>query len=157
MAQLVTDDAQFRANNRVAGIRLGALFLRQRGAWAGLFGGDDAAAIMIAIAVIRSERILRDRSNTGTRTFSHPVADEELGPINISSIATATGMNRETARRKVRELVQAGKLVADEGGLSFAPGLTQEPAFAHAILDMVETLRSAANDLLRLGILHAVP
>jgi len=157
VVQLLTDDAQFRSNDRVAGIRLGALFLRQRGAWAELFGSDDAAAIMIAIAVIRSERILRDPSNSGTRTFSHPVADWELGPSNISSIATATGMNRETTRRKVRELVEAGKLVAEDGGLRFAPGLTQEPAFADAVRDIVENLRSATNDLLRLGILHAVP
>ena len=154
MVQIFTDDAQFRFNDRLAGIRLGALFLRQRRAWAELFGGDDAAAVMIAIAVIRSERILRDPSNSGTKSFSEAIPDGELGPINISSIATATGINRETARRKVRELIHAGKLVADDEGLRFAPGFTQEPAFAEAVREVVENLRSAANDLLRLGILQ---
>lgn len=157
MVHLVTDIAQFDANDRIAGIRLGALFLRQRTTWAALFGSDDAAAIMIAVAVIRSERLLRDPSNSGAKTFAEPIGERELGPSNISSIATAAGMNRETARRKVKELVEAGKLVADEGGVRFGRGFTQEPRFAEGVGIVLENLRHATNDLLRLGILQPAP
>jgi hypothetical protein len=157
MPQLLTDEAQFRSHDRVAGIRLGALYLRQRAAWAGLFGSNDAAAIMVAVAVIRSERMLRDRANSGTKTFSVPVPGGELGPCNISSVAVATGMNRETARRKIRELVRAGMLANENGELRFVPGFTQQAAFANTIREILENLRSAGNDLLRLRVFTVVP
>ena len=46
-----------------------------------------------------------------------------LGKVNISSIAHATGLNRETARRKINDLVEQDLLTQfEDGSVGFRPG-----------------------------------
>lgn len=150
--RLVTNEANFAAQSRVAAIRLGVLSLRIRLGWAELFGDPDGAAIMVAVAVIRSERLLRQELTPEQKTLAVPLQGCDLGTCNVASIAAASGFNRETARRKLSQLVTAGLLVREGDEFNFSPGLTQDPRFRATIHELLECLRRIANDLLRTGI-----
>lgn len=151
MAHLVTDESQFDAQSRVVAIRLATLTLRLQARWREVFGSEDAATIMLAIAAIRSERILREPADADHKTLAVHLPKEALGKCNISSIATATGYNRETARRRVQDLIDAGMLVREAGEIRFVPGFTQQESFAEAIRNLLDDVRRTANDLLRDG------
>ena len=76
---------------------------------------------------------------------------EALAKFNISSIAGATGLNRETARKNVGGLIAQGMLVRDDGIILLAPGFTQQQVVSSIVLEQLEELRRAANGLLRMG------
>src|SRR5690348_4834761 len=108
MARLLTDDPNAQSKNRLVGIRLAALTIGLRASWTELFGDSDSAAIVLAMVVISSERLLRQELGPDLQTLATQIPPELLGSCNISSIATATGLNRETVRRKVGHLVVTG-------------------------------------------------
>lgn len=153
MVRLITDSEAAAAQSRLTGIRLARLTLRLRGSWTELFGSPDAAAIALAIVAIGSERILRDRLDPDLRSLEVPLPAEAFGECNVSAIAKATGLNRETARRKVDELVQRGIVVRRGSTISLAPDFTQQPAVIEMVRMQLEHLRIATNELIREGII----
>jgi DNA-binding IclR family transcriptional regulator len=81
---------------------------------------------------------------------------EAFGICNVSSIAKATGLNRETARRKVDKLVRRGMVVRDGARITLTPGFTQQPAAIEMVRVQLEAVRMAANELLREGVITIV-
>jgi hypothetical protein len=154
MARLVTEYERLDAESRLVAVRLGALLLRQRARWTELFGSNDAALIMVAIAVIRSERLLRQPLDRDSKTLSVHLPKEALGRCNVRSIADAIGMNRETVRRRVEELVRIGMLEREAGELRFVRGFTQRPAFREVVGYIFEDVRSTVNDFLHSHVLR---
>ena len=76
--------------------------------------------------------------------------------MNVSSIAAATGLNRETARRKVQTLLSGGQLIADDkGSLRLSPEYTREVQTAEMMSSQLLTLVQTANGLLKDNILRA--
>lgn len=134
------------------GIRLVTLTLRLRENWTRLVGYADTAAIALAIVAISAERLLRDELDPQLESLTVPMPKEALGSCNISSIAAATGFNRETARRKVDQLVEAGLIVRDGPQIRLADGFTQQQEVIDITKTQLDELRRIANDLLREGV-----
>jgi predicted transcriptional regulator len=152
MARLATDTETADARSRLIGIRLAALTLRLRGSWTELFGSSDTAAIALAIVAISAERMLRDKLEPELQTLATPMPSAAFGACNISAIAKATGLNRETARRKVDELVRSGLIIRTGSSITLAPGYTQQPAVIDMVKLQLEVLRMATNELIREGV-----
>ena len=79
---------------------------------------------------------------------------EAFGVCNISSIAKATGINRETARRKIDELVRQGMVNRDGANITLARGFTQQPAAIEMVRMQLDALRMATNELIREGVIE---
>lgn len=152
MPRLVTNEVNADAKSRLVAIRLASLTLRLRESWSQLFGDADTAAIALAIVAIVSERLLREDLDPPFESLATPLPAEFLGTCNISSIATATGLNRETARRKVNQLVRDGMISRDGAAIRLAPGFTQQQMVIKMIRSQLDEVRRASNDLMREGV-----
>jgi DNA-binding transcriptional ArsR family regulator len=123
-----------------------------------LADGDlDLAIIAGAVAMVGVESSMRDPAFR--RTFAN--LDAVVGVArqrgcNALSIAEATGLPRETVRRKMRRLVDMGVLVRrDGGGYVWQPGVLQSPAYTQLLQEVSnETLR-LLNECLEEGIFSA--
>src|ERR1700745_4126093 len=110
MARLSTPSENVTAKSRLVGIRLAVLTLRMQETWRHLFGDDDAALIALATVATNSDRMLRARLDPDLESLENALSFDDLSPCNVNSIVAATGLNRETARRKVARLVEEGLL-----------------------------------------------
>lgn len=151
MVRLTTEAEKAAAKARPVGIRLAVLTLRMRENWQRLFGDGDATLIALAIVAIVSERLLRTELDPEYESLDKPMPITDLSRCNINSIASATGLNRETARRKVNELVKSGLLVKDGRAISLAPGFTQQALAIETVQAQLDEIRRVVNDLIRVG------
>jgi hypothetical protein len=150
---LMIDKAGADANSRLAAIRLAMLTLRCMENWRKHVADYDSAMILIAIVAICAERLTRAKKlDPAVRSLKNPISPRLLAPCNVSSIAAATGLNRETARRKVNELIEAGFVVRSaDGSISFAPGIAQESRAKETIDVQLEAVTRMMNGLIRDG------
>ena len=151
MVRLATPAEKAASKSRLVGIRLAVLTLRMRENWQRLFGDQDSTLIALAIVAIVSERLLRTELEAELESLEKPMPLDELSLCNINSIAIATGLNRETARRKVNLLVESGMLVRHGGAVSLAPGFTQQALAGEIVQGQLDEIRRAVNDLIRMG------
>jgi hypothetical protein len=120
----------------------------------GLAEGDiDLAIIAGAAALAATESLMRDAAMR--RTFadiSTVIGDLQRG-CNALSIAAATGLPRETVRRKMGRLVEMGVLVRrDDGNYIWQAGVLQGAPHRQMLEEWAsETLR-LVNDCIELGI-----
>lgn len=152
---LKMDPNQVTVNNRVVGIKMTLLSLRLADNWSRLFGDPQAARIALAIIATVGERLTRTDLEDDLRSLTRPMPGSQLTRCNISAIAAATGLNRETARRKIQQLIQDGLVVRDGNSLMLAPGFTQQDVVSSTVAEQVEELRRTANAFLQLGVLRA--
>jgi len=152
---IVVDPDQASAKSRIVAIRMALLTLRCMEKWRRDVRDYDSAMILVAVVAITAERLIRGGLDEEMQSLETALPRERLGRCNISSIAAGTGLNRETARRKVNELVAGGYLVrTDGGGVEFAPGLLQEPATIELVRSQLEAVARTANALIRDGVLR---
>src|SRR5262245_40610450 len=119
---LLVDEKMAHASSRLSSIRLSMFMLRAMENWREL------------------------------KSLRNPVPPEHLPPCNISSIAAATVLNRETARRKVNELVEAGILDRwSSGTISFRPGVLERDGTSRLMRRQLEAVVRVMNDLIREG------
>lgn len=85
------------------------------------------------------------------------VGIERQRPVNALSVTAATGIPRETVRRKLKALSERGLLVEKNGGYVYKPGVLQQPqhkaAFERGMRDTVQFV----NACLKLGLLKLAP
>lgn len=126
--------------------------------WRSHLGVDTASALVVlATASITMEKFTRVDFERELRDIRRTMPPEKLTKCNVASIAAATGMNRETARRKVSALVAAGILLRDEvAALRLSPDYTRMVPTDALLRSQLETLVFSTNDLLREEILEAV-
>lgn len=150
---LIVDDQKADAYSRIVGIRLAMLTLRCMENWR--FGVEDCekALILVAVLAIGGERFTRgEELGEELRSLRNPVPPDRHPPCNISSIAAATGLNRETARRKVLELAEAGILDRSASGtVSFRLGVLEREETSEVIRRQLEAVVRVMNDLMREG------
>jgi DNA-binding IclR family transcriptional regulator len=80
---------------------------------------------------------------------------ELLTRCNVSSIAAAIGLNRETARRKVQSLLDAEILLADaKGSIPLHPEFIAQLRTSEMRRSQLQTVIQTANGLLKEGIVH---
>ena len=89
-----------------------------------------------------------------SRTTSARSRVREPSSAHWLVIAAATGINRETARRKVNKLIAAGLLERAEGGsIRFSPGFSQRQEPSAMTRAQLDALVRIANELMRDGVL----
>lgn len=157
--QLRIRAASAAANSRPVGLRFALMTLRLLEHWRSHLGLDtDSALIVLATAAITMEKFTRLDLEPELRNIRTAMPPEKLTRCNASCIAAATGLNRETARRKVNSLVAAGILLKDEGGsLRLSAAYTRMVPTDDLLTSQLETLIQAANEFLRDEVLTAVP
>ena len=150
---LVVDDRKAEGFSRLVSIRLTMLTLRCMENWRTGIDDCEKALILVAVMAISGERFTRSEElDEDLKSLRNPVPPERLPPCNISSIAAATGLNRETARRKVIELAEAGILDRSANGMvSFKSGFLERKAMSELVRRQLEAVVRVMNDLIREG------
>lgn len=148
------DDSQFEKNGRLAGIAIASYTMRAMERWRANLTDYDCVMIMIAVMAISAGRLLRADLPPDQRRLDVPMDPTKLSKVNISSIAHATGLNRETARRKVNDLIEDDLLTRfADGSIGFRPGLVQEERIRSQVRGQLGEIAAVANQLMKLGVL----
>jgi DNA-binding transcriptional ArsR family regulator len=153
---LVIDNEASEANSRLTAIRLALLISRCMENWREDVGDNDSAMILLAVVAILGERLTRTELPEPLRNVTTPLPPGLAAECNVSSIAAATGLNRETTRRKVNALIEAGFLTRSrEGEIGFPAHRMQDPATLEFVKKQLEAVTRFANDAIRDGVLTA--
>lgn len=151
---LILTGAGTGEESRIAGIRMVSLTLRMMEHWREAAGDYNSAMILLAVVAVSGERLTRAALDDEHRSLKTPVEVESLAPCNISSIAAATGFNRETARRYVNRLITEGVLIrTPEGSIRLVEGFAQRASTVQLLGLQLEAFTRTANDLINSGIL----
>jgi hypothetical protein len=154
--QLTIDNEASQANSRLTAIRLALLTSRWMENWRQDVGDNDSAMILLSVIAICGERLTRTDLPEALRNVATPLPPGFAAECNVSSIAASTGLNRETTRRKVNALIEAGYLErSDDGEIGYPASRTQDPATLDFVRKQLEALTRFANDALRDGVLTA--
>ncbi len=149
------DSAAADANSRLTGIRLAVLTTRLMELWRRGDRDSDTAMIMVAVAAITAERFTRAGLSDSHKTLDKVLPVTLLAPCNVSSIASATGLNRETARRRVAALVKEGMLARSERGEIFYPiGQMQNPETGKLVRKLLEAVLRFVNESVDDGVIR---
>jgi hypothetical protein len=153
--KIVIDEVVAREKSRFAAHHLVNFALRLAETWRNASGGDQETLVLMAIVAITTDRLTRTDLDPSFRNMANPIPQELLGECNLSSIAAASGLNRETARRVVNRLIKSGRLTRSlSGKVQFTPGRLQGDA-ARALNDkQLEDFCRTAEALAREGILQ---
>ena len=148
------------AKSRLVHISLLSLNLRLMENWravqiamAGKVLDYESTMIIMAIIVISAERLLRSELELDLQTLEKRLPEAQMSRVNLSSIAAATAINRETVRRKVNELQTSGLVVRSKEGIRMAHGLITYDVLREVITSQLEAITQTANQLARLGVL----
>ena len=148
------DQTQFDENGRLAGIAIASYTMRAMERWRANLTDYDCVMIMIAVMAISAERLLREDLPKDQRRLETVMDPRKLSKVNISSIAHATGLNRETTRRKVNDLIEQDLLTRfEDGSIGFRRGLVQEERVRNQVRGQLGEIVAVANQLMKLGVL----
>ena len=124
------------------------------------FYGDDLdiAAIAETVGIGALEPVIRDPAfRKEFADYDKVVGMERQRPVNALSVSAATGIPRETVRRKLKVLLARGLLIEKDGGYVYRPGVLQQPrhkaAFERGMRDTLQFI----NECLKLGLLRLAP
>ena len=155
--QLTIDQQASAAMSRLTAIRLALLTSRAMENWREGVGDNDSAMILLAVVAISGERLTRTELPAALKSVSTPLPPGFAAGCNVSSIASATGLNRETTRRKVNALVESGDLArTPEGEICYPIGRAQDPATLDFVRRQLEAVVRLANEAVRDGVLVPV-
>ena len=141
--------------NRLVATRLTWLTLRYMENWAGIVEGYDEAMIVVSVAAISTERMTRRPLSEEELNLANRLPSERYSKCTIQAIAQATGLNRETARRKINRRIERGILEkAQSGSIMFRPGFQQQQIVSQLISVQLEVFRRTADALLSDGVLE---
>ena len=153
---LTVNAGEMDAKSRIVALRLVHLTLRCMENWKHDVDDYDRAMILVAVGAITAERLLRSESSPAQASLGNPLPSSEIARCNVSSIAAATGLNRETTRRKVDGLIELGLLTRIDGSITFAPGVIQEESTQDLVRRQLDHIVKTSNELLRDGVLDFV-
>ena len=134
------------------------LMSRWREALEQALGGEtdyESTIIVGAVLAINGEKLVRANLDLPLHSLKHPLPYELLTRCNLSSIAAATHLNRETVRRKVDQLIAGGILTKEDRSIHIAHGLLQLPIADETIEAHLQAFARAAIQLERLEVVHA--
>lgn len=113
----------------------------------------ESLMILMAIIVIGADRVLRTELESELQTLERRLPKSRLGKANLSSIAAATAINRETVRRKVNSLQEAGWVLRDKEGVQTAHGVIPYDVLRRIIGVQLDALTRTVNQLTKFGVL----
>jgi hypothetical protein len=111
--------------------------------------GHDYEAILIywSVAIASVGRILRSDDLTLLMESGGPLPEEAHHPVSARAIAEATGLPRETVRRKIAVLVAAGHLAQDSRGVRTIPALIDQRGNRQFVLTATREIKRMAAAL----------
>lgn len=120
--------------------------------------GPDPAMVLIVLTINSAsiQRALRGAGDDAAPPHGQAIEAHHFKPISRRAIAQATGLSRETVRRKVRKLIEAGVVVEDGQGVK-SMNVMADPRAAQAVLQMSRDQVRLANRLLAEGVLRPRP
>lgn len=146
--------AAARSKNRLVATRLTLLTLRYMENWSRISTDYDEAMICVAVAAITTERLTRSKLTEEEANLEIPLPRKLYAKCSVQAVAAATGLKRETARRKINNLVERGLLEkTGPSSIMFREGFPQEQFIAELIDDQLEAFRRTAEALQRDGVL----
>ncbi len=123
------------------------------------FGDLDLARIAEIIGLIAIEPGMRDAAfREQYRSFEAIIGIGGQRAVNAASIAAATGIPRETVRRKLKRLVALGYIVEKKrAGYVVTPGMLQRADRQTVFERCFNQIALFTNDMLEQGLLKWVP
>ena len=144
------------ANSRLIGLRFALMTLRLMEHWRAHLNLDhDSALIAMATVAITMEKFTRADLKQEHCDIRAEIPSDQLTKCNVRSIAAATGLNRETTRRKVKALVASGVLLREGASLRLSPEYTRSVQTSDLLRSLLETLVHSTNELAREGVLRS--
>lgn len=125
-----------------------------------VYSGDlDLARIAEIVGMAGVEPGMRDEGfRERHRSLGSVIGVEEQRAVNASSIAQATGMSRETVRRKLKLLQKHGLVVEKRrAGYVLNPGMLQTPDRQAAFAWGIQQTMQFMNDCLEQGLIEWIP
>ncbi|MBW8813341.1 MAG: hypothetical protein JF588_07930 [Caulobacterales bacterium] len=86
-----------------------------------------------------------------------PALDTERRPVSINAVAGSLGLPFETARRRIKRLVEAGACVATRDGVVVPAAFLVSPAYLQSVLAAHDRLRRFYLDLKAAGLAEGLP
>ena len=125
----------------------------------GLYSGDlDLAAVgeTVGLAAIEAEsRKAEFREKFGN--FETRIGTEGQRPVNAQTISQATGIPRETVRRKLKLLLERGVIVEKtRGGYVMKPGFIQTPENMDIVDRGMRDTLVFMNECVKLGLVRRI-
>ena len=115
------------------------------------YEGDlESCAIYIAVACASLSGAYRDPEVLAQPADSGPVADSLHRPVSRRAIAAATGLPRETVRRKIAQLVDEGHLSEGPKGVRTRGGVLGERRNTEFCAALIREFQRTAADLGRI-------
>ena len=152
--QLTIDEERASATNRVTAIRAAIMMTRSMEVWRGERLDPQNVLIILAVISITSEKLVRADLDPKYHALDVYLPLDQLQGCNVASIAAATGMNRETVRRRVQALIRDGSLIRTEAGaIALPPERVNQRSALELVRRQLEALVRFANDSLRDGVL----
>ena len=111
----------------------------------------ESLMVVMAVIVISAERIVRTELESDLQSVAQQLPTSKMAKVNLSSIAAATGINRETVRRKVNNLKKNGWLMRDKDGIRTVPGVIPHEVLRGTIAAQLDALTRTVNHLAKLG------
>jgi hypothetical protein len=154
--QLIIDEDRAAASSRMTAIRAAMMLMRSMELWRRDRLDPQNVLIILAVISITSERLMRAPLDPKYHALSNYLPLEQLQDCNVASIAAATGLNRETVRRRVQDLIDSGSLIrTDSGAIALPPDKVNEESALELVRRQLEAVTRFANDSLRDGVLLA--
>lgn len=160
--RLTVDNEALETKSRLVHIALLNLNLRFMENWrsaqlASVSSEFDYESLMIlmAIIVISAEKVLRTELEPDLQTLARQLPKSRIGKVNLSSIAAATAINRETVRRKVNNLQKAGWVLRDKEGIRTVQGVIHYDVVRGIIGAQLDALTRMVNQLTKIGVLSS--
>ncbi|MEJ1967204.1 MAG: hypothetical protein WDN03_00995 [Rhizomicrobium sp.] len=131
--------------------------LRSAESVSGIFEHDyEAAILFMTISNRNSEKVMADpRLREQYGSYSSTIPPEHALLISRMALARATGLPRETVRRKVQKLIDKGWVVELPGGLRARPDLNRHADYVSVLEPQAQNLRRLFAQLLSTGALNA--
>lgn len=106
--------------------------------------------IIAAIVAVSGERLRRIGIESDYEALANELPAQALGKCNLTSISIATGLNRETVRRKVQRLEAQGILVKDGATrVRLSHDFVRSDTVIEMIQTQIETVQKTVSQLAR--------
>lgn len=156
---VVTNPAEMATHWRVAMSSLANLFLTMHRTLAAPMAlGPTELLIYTTIAVANVQKLMRERSIPAGHRATDVLPRAWVVPISRNAIASATGLPRETVRRHISRMVEAGMLIEDErGGVTTPVGVIGTFGLEPMLETLLTEFTRTAEGLLRAGVIEIQP
>jgi hypothetical protein len=151
--------ARDHPNARAISFFVTEFILRSAEGISGLYDHDyEMAILFMTISNRVAEKVMNDpklREQYGS--YNNTIPPEHALLISRMALARATGLPRETVRRKVAKLIEMGWVVELAGGLRARPDLNRHSNYIGALEPMAQNLRRLFTMLLAIGAFNTMP